>query len=304
MLLISCGISKKSQEIPIVAKEGAIEIDGFILKYIRKGKGEPVVIVGSSEYYSKSFSANLEKKYDLIFVDSRHFVADCNPSKEELGKINLSTFSSDLETIRKHLNLDKIGLIGHSVHAQIALDYAINYPDKLNKLILIGGVPYNMSEIGEMQENLWNLEASQERKSILAENNKTLQSIIDTTSEDRKFAISYHYNAPLYWANPRYDASRLLDGLRTCPKVLGKLFRSIPSKNAIIEKLNRISVPTLLVLGKIDFVIPYKSWEEILGHNPQIKYILMENAGHNPHTEESTQADFDRYLLRWISGLK
>ena len=40
----------------IVAKEGVVEIDNFKLKYIRKGNGKPLLIVGTSEYYSKAYS--------------------------------------------------------------------------------------------------------------------------------------------------------------------------------------------------------------------------------------------------------
>lgn len=307
LILFSCTNSNKSQneghEIQTIEKDGVIEIDGFKLNYIRRGTGKPIIVIGSSEYYSKAFSKELEENFELIFVDSRHFVADCNPTEEELDNINLSTFSSDLESIRKHLDLEKIGLIGHSIHGQIALDYAVKYPDNLTKLIIIGGVPYSGEEIEDYKEELWNTEANEERKTILSTNAELLKNAIDSITSDQIFAVSYHYNAPLYWANPNYDASSLLDELRTCPQVFGKLGGSIPSKKEVIEKLKSISAPTLLILGKLDFAIPYKAWEEMLNANSKIKYILMENASHNPHTEESTQAAFDKHLTQWISTL-
>lgn len=307
LLFSSCINSETNQnskeETKNIDRTGIVDVDGYGLKYIRGGRGNPLIVIGSSEYYSKAFSKDLKKRFDLIFIDSRHFVPDCTPKEEELDKIGLSTFSNDLEVIRKHLSLDKFGLIGHSIHAQIAIDYAVNYPNNVEKLIIIGGVPYSFSELGDLQTELWNSEANEERKSISTANNELLKEKIDSIPADRQFAVSYHYNAPQYWANPKYDASRLLDGLRTCPEALGKLFMSVPLKSEVAQKLNRLSVPTIVILGKLDFVIPYKAWEELINDKTNIEYVLMENASHNPHTEESTQPDFDKHLIDWINGL-
>ncbi len=307
LLICSCNDSEISQnskpERKTIVQEGMVEIDGYKLKYIRSGKGNPIIVIGSSEYYSKAFSKDLENRFELIFIDSRHFVADCNPTGEDLAKIDLSTFSSDIEEIRKHLGINKFGLIGHSIHAQIAIDYAVSYPNNVEELIIIGGVPYSFSELGDLQTELWNSEASEERKSIAVANQEKLNKVMDSTVADREFAVSYHYNAPQYWANPNYDASKLLDGLRTCPAAFGKLFTSVPSKGEVIQKLKKLSTPTLLILGKLDFVIPYKAWEELINDKTNFEYVLMENASHNPHTEETTQNEFDKYLMEWISQL-
>ncbi len=296
-------MQNNKQGINTIVNEGTVEVDGHKLKYIRRGQGNPIIVVGSSEYYSKAFSKDLEKRFELIFIDSRHFVPDCYPTEEELEKIDFSTFSSDIEIFRKHLNLNKFGLIGHSIHAQIAIDYAVKYPNNVEKLIIIAGVPYSFSELGDLQTELWNSEASEERKSISATNNELLNKVMDSTSADREFAVSYHYNAPKYWANPNYDASKLLNGLRTCPPVFEKLFTSIPSKNEAQQKLNKSTVPTIVILGKLDFVIPYKAWEELINNKANIEYVLLENASHNPHTEESTQNEFDKHLIDWINRL-
>ena len=50
------------EEVKPIVKEGVLEVDGFKLQYIRRGTGMPVFVVGSSHYYSKAFSKELEKK--------------------------------------------------------------------------------------------------------------------------------------------------------------------------------------------------------------------------------------------------
>ena len=56
----------------------------------------------------------------------------------ELEKIKIEDFSKQLISILKHLDLEKINLVGFSLGSLIALDFASKYQTKLNKLILIG----------------------------------------------------------------------------------------------------------------------------------------------------------------------
>ena len=221
-----------------------------------------------------------------------------------MDQISLATFGEDLEAVRKHLELDKFGLVGHSIHGQIALEYASKYPEHLSGLVIIGGVSYFDEDFEQFKDELWGTLANEERKQVFSTNTKTLEGIMDSVPDDNKFAVSYHHNAPLYWVNPNYDATQLLEGLVTCPQVFAKLFGSVPSKQELASKLDKLSVPTLLVLGKLDFAIPHKTWEEVIAGKENIKYILMENASHNPHTEESSQKEFNEHWLAWMGQLK
>lgn len=293
----------RTVESQAVLEEGTIEIEGFALNYIRRGTGIPVMVIGSAYHYSKAFSKELESKFDLIFIDSRHFSPNCNPGQGMLDSITLATFSEDVETIRKQLGLSKVGILGHSIHAQIAMDYAVNHSDNMDFLILVGGVPYKMSELAEHQESYWESDASEQRKAIFSANMEALGKFYDSIPENEQFAVLYDYSAPKYWIDPEYDASELLDSLRTCPPVMARLFASIPSKKEMNEKLNQFSVPTLVILGKLDFGIPYHTWDELLSGHSEIDLILMENASHNPHAEGSTAQSFDRHLIDWITGL-
>ena len=65
------------------------------------------------------------------------------PCKKE--KLTLNDFSKQLDEILDNLQVDKINLVGFSLGSLIALDFASNYQDKVNKLILIG-TTYKRSE--------------------------------------------------------------------------------------------------------------------------------------------------------------
>lgn len=280
--------------------QGIIEYEGIQFKYLRQGKGEPLLIIGSSVYYSRAYSDSLKDNFEMIFVDSRHFIPSYSPTDQELASTSLTTWADDLEMARKKLNLDKVTVIGHSIHAQIALEYANKYPDNVKRLILICGVPFSSTEFSEQANELWTNEADENRKAALASRTKKLDSILSVTPANKQFAVSYDLNAPRYWANPNYDASYLLSDLMTSPKAFGKLVASIPSKQDVIRKLNNLKMPTIVITGKLDFACPYTAWEEIL-QNTRIDYKLIQNASHNPQTEKTTEQQFDRILMTWVS---
>ena len=78
-----------------MASEGSIEIDGFKLKYRTEGSGLDVLVIGSSIYYTRSFSQNLRKFLRLHFVDYRGFAE--GPEAE----LTFDTLLEDIECFRK-----------------------------------------------------------------------------------------------------------------------------------------------------------------------------------------------------------
>jgi proline iminopeptidase len=103
---------------------GHVYSSGFKLQYIVEGNGVPTIVVGSSLYYSRTFSNNLRNSLKLVFVDHRGFSPqnDC----KDISQYHLDKLVDDIELIRKELGFDKVIIIGHSGHAFIALEMPRN----------------------------------------------------------------------------------------------------------------------------------------------------------------------------------
>ncbi len=280
-------------------KAGIILFENIPFGYIREGRGETMVVIGSAEYYSRAFSPSLRKKLDMAFVDSRHFIPVGDD--QAASRLSLSEFARDVERMRDSLGLGKIFLLGHSVHAQIALEFATLFPDKLKGLILVAGVPFWSNEFPKEQNQFWQNHADEHRKSILKVREKAGESVLKSTLPESLFAVNYHIQAPKNWVDPEFDARYLLDYLKTNPKAFGDLFQSLPSEVEVKGKLNRLKMPCLLVLGQLDFTVPYTTWEPLLS-GTGITYHLMPQASHNPFTESVSAGKFNRILLQWIKG--
>src|SRR5690606_21739685 len=116
----------------------------FTLHYTMQGFGKPVVVIGSSSYYLKTFSRNLEKDVQMIYMDHRgfgHVNGEYNNNSFALEKL-----VDDIEALRTHLDLDKIIILGHSGHGYIALEYGKKYPEFISHVVLVALSPDSKPE--------------------------------------------------------------------------------------------------------------------------------------------------------------
>ncbi len=278
---------------------GIVQVDSVEFRYVREGRGTPAVVIGSSIYYPRAYSRNLRDHLDLIFVDSRHFMPSYQPSDAELESLTLTTWADDVEALRAHLGIDEWVVLGHSIHAQIALAYAQRYPQRTSRLVLIAGVPYAGEDVGEAARQLWDEQASVARKEQQARATEGLDSVLATAPPGRRFVVSYMANAARYWADPTYDSGPLWEGVETGP-AFGRLIELLPSRAEVRQALESVDVPTLLILGKLDYAIPYTTWEPLIADLANVSRILLEEDSHNPQTEAPER--FDPVLIDWLAN--
>jgi proline iminopeptidase len=53
------------------------------------------------------------------------------------------------------------------------------------------------------------------------------------------------------------------------------------------DRLHTIQVPTLVVVGRHDWITPVASSEEIVSLIPNAELVVFENSGHSPQLEEN-----------------
>ena len=125
LLNLSChGISaERLNETKNPATEtGSVSVDGTQLNYVAEGKGMPFLVIGSLVYYPGTISKHLRDHFRFYFVDMRWLAKNYTPVNPE--DFTLSMILDDIEKIRTALNLDKINIMGHSIHGVIAYEYA------------------------------------------------------------------------------------------------------------------------------------------------------------------------------------
>ena len=107
------------------------------LNVMERGSGKPLVLLhgnGESLEYFKSQIRYFSRSYRVIAVDTRGH----GGSERGSAPFTLKQFAKDLKALLDTMGIRKISLLGFSDWGNIALIFALKYPDSVERLILNG----------------------------------------------------------------------------------------------------------------------------------------------------------------------
>ncbi|MBQ2751485.1 MAG: alpha/beta hydrolase [Oscillospiraceae bacterium] len=107
------------------------------LNFIQKGEGEPLILLhgnGEESGYFKNQIEEFSRHFKVIAVDTRGHGS--SPRGE--GPFSLSRFAEDLKSFMDEQNITKAHVLGFSDGGNIAMLFALKYPERVDKLILNG----------------------------------------------------------------------------------------------------------------------------------------------------------------------
>ncbi len=105
--------------------------------YVEAGMGEPLILLhgnGEDSSYFEHQINHFAKKYRVIALDTR------GHGKTERGNapFTIRQFAEDLKGFLDQKQIDKANILGFSDGGNIAMIFAMKYPDRVKKLILNG----------------------------------------------------------------------------------------------------------------------------------------------------------------------
>jgi proline iminopeptidase len=275
---------------PPQLKEVFVEVDGAKLFCRTSTHGAPIVVIhggpGLCQEYLLPYIEKLADSNFVIFYDQR----GCGRSSGALNaeSINLKTFLNDLESIRKFFGYKKITVLGHSWGGFLAMQYAIAYPESIDKLILLNTIPAS----------------SEERFAFIKElegRPNPYQGELKAIKETQKFAEGDPTTVEKYYRSSSrvlcYDPQKV-DLLNFCMESkafinglkVNSLFEENLFKNPynLYDLLKLLNIPTLIIHGDSD-PIPPACAEKIHESIRASQYILLKNCGHFPYVESSDE---------------
>ena len=105
------------------------------LSYIEEGTGKPLILVHGNDgnyHYFRHQIHYFSKKYRVIAIDTRGHGLSPRGNKP----FTIRQFAEDLKDFMEEKNIEKAHILGFSDGGNIAMVFALNYPEKVDKLIL------------------------------------------------------------------------------------------------------------------------------------------------------------------------
>ncbi|MCB0172387.1 MAG: alpha/beta hydrolase [Anaerolineae bacterium] len=266
--------------------EYTTRINGLNLWYKISGTG-PVCIVPtpgwgpSSDMYFRTLTP-FEDRFTLVYLDTRGAGRSEQPKRST--DYTYAHFAADLDGLRQYLKQDKIWVMGHSRAGVDALQYALTYPSACQGLILLDSLPaFDQIHSDDVQARL--LERQNEpwfEDAFAAFNDRTMP------ESDEAFARWLLKILPFYF----YDQSKLeqnRDHFAATTLSVAAWQGSSDSNSRdlnLLPRLADIHVPTLIVVGRHDFICSPLQARRLHQGIAGSTLIVIEQAGHLPWLEQ------------------
>jgi proline iminopeptidase len=273
-------------------------VNGVDLFYETRGTGIPFVLMhggmGFDHTYFRPWLDPLSHRMKLIYYDHRGN-GRSSPIADFAG-IDAGVWADDADALRKYLGREKIVLLGHSGGAFVAQEYALRYGTHLAGLILCSAAP--VIDYPDVIMANAQARATPEQLAVV------MQLFTKPLVSDEQIRGDLTTILPLYFKHyDRQTGSRLVDEMHFSYQAFNHYAaHCLPAMN-FLSRLKGIGVPTLLITGRADWVMPpAQGAERIHAGIPNSELVIFENSGHFPFVEERDL--FVKTVRNWISRLK
>lgn len=203
------------------------------------------------------------------------------------GRYDSAAFVSVLDRLMTKLGVTQFALAGNSMGGGIAWNYALAHPEKLSALILVdaSGAPEAKPRALPIGFRVAQTPGINRLAQIITPRSMVEKTLRQSISRDE---IIDQAMIDRYWELLLYPGNREATGRRFAEP-------RIPADPA---KLAALRVPTLIVWGEEDALIPVSAGRWLAKSIPGSKFIVYPGIGHIPMEEapDRSAADVDAFL--------
>ncbi|WP_040204649.1 alpha/beta fold hydrolase [Neobacillus jeddahensis] len=245
--------------------------------YLHFGNGEPLMLIHGlgegKEGWKNQFE--LADQYELIIPDLRGH-GECS----KLDGISIPNFASDLIELLKELQIENAHILGLSMGGAVAQEIFRQAPYLCRSLLLVSTFHFFPKKL----------------KTLLFNNRKAKFEEVAATGNQSEYLAHmalYSWRKDMmetfcHFFHPKHQI--FLESLKMCLEV---------NNRSLLPKIN---VPTLIIGGQYDSVLPV--WIQACMHKliPNSEFIIMRNTGHLAKLEVKDR--FNRLVRRFLNQHK
>ena len=270
-----------------------IKVKGVKTRYWTAGDKGPVILLihgfGASVEIWQHNIESLAKLYRVYAIDLVGFGRSDKPE----GPYTISMMTEFVDAFMKATGIDKASFVGLSLGGGISLQYALQYPQRVEKLVLVDSAGLGRELIFSMR--LMSLPIIGELM----------------TKPSRKMAYLFFKPAVLNSKILKGEFTETYYRLFSLPgaqQAMLKVLRSLctifgPRQDALhntMSNLHKITASTLIVWGKQDAVLPLEQAYFAKERIPNSQLYVFDQCGHMPNFEKPEE--FNSVVLAFLSG--
>ena len=260
--------------------------DGTQLAYHVQGDaGVPVICLPGGPMRVSSYLGNLgglSAGQPLVTLDLRGTGESAIPADPATYRCDRQV--DDVEALRDHLALDRFDLLGHSAGANLAVHYAVRYPERVRKLLLITPSlrAVGLDVTDDMRRELIALRRNEPWYA------ETAAAFERLTTDDGTDA-DWDAIAPLRYG--RWDAAAQADYAANDSEINHDAARVFGAPGVFDPEKTRAALatvesPVLLLAGELDLNTVPRVAAEYAALFPHAAFVVQPGAGHSPWLDD------------------
>lgn len=272
--------------------EGYFSVENYKLFYRRFGEGEEVVLClhggpGMPHDYLAPLSQHGSDEFTVYLYDQFGVGRSDRPAAGDFDRYTVEHYRDEVDEVRKSIGAEKVHVYGQSWGGMLALEYALEYQEHVQSLILANTLVDSESA------------------------HRSMRSVIDELPEEAQETIQEHESRRNYEDPDYLEALDLAYREHVCrseeyPQPVADTFDRIntdvyglmwgPNEYVLLDearlrdwdvrdRLNDIRVPTLVLTGRYDEISPEIA-RQIEAEIPNAKLVEFEDSSHMPFWEQ------------------
>jgi pimeloyl-ACP methyl ester carboxylesterase len=276
VLVMACNIGCGDNE-PPPAVQGHLDVQDGRLFYEVRGEGPPVVLIHGGATHLGMWDDQFDlfaRHYRVVRYDVRGF------GKSGSGEVPHSQWD-DLLALLQHLEIERTHIVGLSLGGRIAVDFALQHPQMVDRLVLAGpglsGWQFEREEwVGELARAI--------------------------ESGDKRAASEAWLQSPYLEAANEIPglAERLRQLVLESEQSWIPIFRGRRLTPPAVERLSELKAQTLVILGSRDVNDIHRIVKLIAEKCPGARKVVLEGAGHMVNMEQPE--DFNGIVLEFLQN--
>lgn len=261
------------------------------LSYDVAGAGHPLILAHGLLLDRSSWDDQFDvfaRRYTVVRYDLRGW----GDSAQEEAEPPYSP-RQDLLSLLDYLNIQKTYLLGLSGGGEMALDFTLEHPDRVDALILvasgISGIPMPLTET--VQAFVGQYYGALQQKDIASAVNTSLRMWVDGPRRTPE-QVNAHARSRI--------TTMLTQHIKRHGDYLAHQQHMLALEPPAVNRLAEVNVPTLIVVGDEDWSRVLEMAETLERGIAHAQKVVLAGTAHHPNLEKPQE--FNRIVLKFLSG--
>lgn len=270
--------------------EKYITVGGMKIRYTVKGADSPLLLLHGYGGFLETWDLNirpLSEHYQVYAMDlPGHGLSD----KPEVA-YDISFFTRFVTDFMEALGVEHASLIGHSMGGLISLSVALNFPWRVDKLVLetSGGLSHDVALLHKVC---------------------SIPALGSTDAKELGIEAALGQRMKREFYNPGFVAKEMVDMsyrfMQTpeAKRVMLSMLHHAVTPNGLrpemvmLDRLHLVKSPTLLIHGAQDEIHPFELSQNAFSLIPDARLKVIDQCGHCPHIEKA--AEFNEAVIAFF----